>query len=192
MAKVFRCIDRLGLSAQDDLGDHVRCLAIARIGQQTVEARGLGPLAQCPFDVQRLQVFRQRGELGIARLVVDTVDQRMACFLQALGRGDVRLDHELLDQLVSVEAFLHGDLVDGAILSELDPPFGQIEIQWRALFAGLADGGIGAPERLENSIEERSSALAGMTINRRLRLVIGKARGRLHHRPYEAVVPFCT
>ena len=50
-------------------------------------------------------------------------------FLQRLRRGDVRRDHELLDQPVAVEALARHDPVDAALVVEKDPPLRQIEIE---------------------------------------------------------------
>ena len=69
---------------------------------------------------------------------MDAVDQRLSLGLQRLGGRDIGLDHELLDQLVGVEALGHDDPVDRAVRLQQDLALGQVEFERLAARRGRA------------------------------------------------------
>ena len=97
--------------------------------------------------LDRLEEIAERLELGQRGRVVDAVDQRRLLRLERLGRGDVRLDHELLDQAVGLEPLGHDDAVDRAVRLEEHLPLGQVELERLALLAAAAERLVAAPQR---------------------------------------------
>ena len=106
--------------------------------------------------VERAEEIAQRIELLEGRLVVDAVDDRALLRLQRLGGGDVRLDHELLDQPVRVETRRHDDAVDRAVRRSGSPcaPAGRCASGSRRS-RSRDERGIGRPERLQDRLEQR-------------------------------------
>ena len=76
------------------------------------------------------------------------VDQGRAAFLKGLGRRDIGLDHELLDELMSIEALGVEHPLDDAMRIEKNFPLRQVEFKRLAACARLAQGIVGLPQRL--------------------------------------------
>ncbi len=90
------------------------------------------------YDIERLQEIAQARELLLRGLIVNAIDDGRAFTFERLGRGDVGLDHELLDQAVCGEPLRRHDAGDLPLLVEHDLALGQIEIEGRALVARLS------------------------------------------------------
>ena len=86
-------------------------------------------------NVERGEKFAQRLYLLHPRLVVHAIDEGRARAFKRFCRGDVRQDHELLDQTVRFQSFGRDHAIDGAIGFQQDFAFRQIEIERLALVA---------------------------------------------------------
>ena len=118
---------------------------------------------------------------------MDAVDERLELGLQRLGRGDIRLDHELLDELVRIEAVGNDDLVDRAVGLQQDLALGQVEFQRLARDAAALQHRIGCPERFQRRLEDGTGDVVRRAVDRRLRLAVGELCRRLHHDAVEGV-----
>ena len=107
VADVRRVVLRLRLGAQHHLVDHLALRQVLGLVENAHEVARLQHLALGELDADGLEGGAQGFELFERGLVVDAVDHRFVRGFERLGGGDVGEDHELLDQLVAVEAFAH-------------------------------------------------------------------------------------
>src|SRR5690606_20466709 len=115
--------------------------------QDAVEAAGGDVLPLAPGHADSGEEVRDRGDLLIARPVMDAIDLRAALLLQRLRGADIGLDHEFFDQLVRIEALAPLHARDLAVL-ENDLVLGRIDLERLALFPRRPDGAIRRPKRL--------------------------------------------
>ncbi len=139
----------------------------------------LGSLGEA--QVQRPQKFTQGFLLCKRWGVVNAENKRLAARFQCFSGGNVRLNHELFDELVRIEPFGNDDLVDLAVGREQDFLFRQIEFQRFARVTPPLQHGIGVPQRFQYAVENRRSLVIRRTVDRGLRLRIGQLRRRFHH-----------
>ena len=177
----------LALRAQHHLVDQPLIVVAAHAVEDAVELGGPHLRAARQRHAERLQEFAQRFLLGQRRRVVDAVDQRLLLRLQRLGGGDVGLDHELLDQLVGVEALGHDDAVDRAVRLQQDLALGQVELERLAVVAAALQDRVGGPQRLQHRVEDRPGLVVRRAVDRRLRLRVGELGRRAHHDAVEGV-----
>jgi len=119
---------------------------------------------------------------------MDAEQQRGLAVLQLLRRGDVGLDHALLDQLVGVEAFGRHHPLDQAMGVEHQAALRQVKLQRFAGVAALQQDGIGGPQRLQHALEQRLGLVVGMAVDGGLRLLVGQLGGGAHDDALEAVL----
>ena len=96
-------------------------------------------------EVQRGKELRQRNEFFARGRIVDTVDERPVLRLRRFGGADIRLDHELLDELHGFEFLADADSANAALTVDIDLVFGEIEIERRAGFARPGENTVGGP-----------------------------------------------
>ena len=183
VAVILRGIFGLCLCAQDHFVDKLLGVAALHAGQNSIERFGLEHAAFGERDVERGKEFAQRLHLLHRRLVVHAVDQRHACALQRFSGGDVRQDHELLDQAVGFQPLRRNHAVDGAIGFQQDLAFRADRGRAAAVRYAHASSlrrrrrGGGAPvrpaARVSSSVRPPIASLC---------LLVGKTRGRTHHR----------
>ncbi len=155
VAEIFVRVARLSLAAQHHLVDQVLVLRTARLREQAVESAAGRLFALGPFQADGRQEVGQPDDLLLRRFLVDAIDLRQAVLLQFLGGADVCLDHELFDQLVSVEAVAQRDRGDLAVLTDAHAALGQVQLQRFARLPGLVDAGPRGPQRLQHIFEQR-------------------------------------
>ncbi len=115
------------------------------------------------------------------------VDQRLALLLQRFGRGDIRLDHHLLDQPVGVEARGHDHPVDRAVILQQDAALRHVEFQRLTAIAADRHRFVGGPERLQHRFQKRAGLVVRAAVDGGLSLLVGQFRRALHHDAVEGV-----
>ena len=105
---------------------------------------------------------------------------------ERFGGADIGLHHELLDQLVGVEALAHGDGRHLARLVHVDAPLGQFDGERGALFPALEQRLVGGVEIAEFG-QHGLGYLARLALEAFLRLPVGQPRVGAHDAPVEAV-----
>ena len=77
---------------------------------------------------------------------MDAIDERRPALFEAFGSGDIGLDHELLDELVSIEALGRHYPLDQAVGVEDELALGEIKLERRAPHAAFAQDMVGRPQ----------------------------------------------
>ena len=131
-----------------------------------IEKRRRDDLPQRQLAVLRGEIIAQRNQLFAGRLFVHAIDDRGLLRFERLGRGDVRRDHEIFHHPVCVEPFAHGDFGDAALLVQLHPAFGQIEVQRLTRLARLV-------KQLPRTPEMGQLFVRLARIDGRLRILVG-------------------
>ena len=106
---------------------------------------GADVLALGEAQIQRREEFGKRDELLARGRIVDAVDDLALLRLGRFGGADIRLNHELLDELHRFELVADADAGDAAVLADVDLVFGEVEIERAARIAGLRDDLVGRP-----------------------------------------------
>ena len=131
--------------------------------------------------------FAQRFELRRVGPVVDAVHAGHVLGLERAGRGDIRRDHQLLDQAVAVEAAREADVRHRAVVRERDNAFRQVEIESAAALPRCPERAVDAVERGDRSLDRPRQAIAA-PFYCLLYAAVGEPRGRAHERAFEAPV----
>ena len=144
----------LGLAAQDDLVQEI-AIVLAGLRQDSVKDGRAHDLTARQVDFEGSEKAPQALDLLKARFLVDPVDTRRMVLFEAAGGGHIGRDHELIDQAVRIEARPQGHRSHMPVLSQLDPAFGQFQIQRLAALAGRAERRIGRIEGLQMRLDQR-------------------------------------
>src|SRR5690606_18349091 len=95
--------------------------------------------------IERAQEFPQGFLLGKRRRIMNTENQGLSARFQCFRGSDVRLDHELFDELVCIKPFRNDYLVYLAVWRKQDFLFRQVEFQWLTRVTPPLQHGIGVP-----------------------------------------------
>ena len=164
-------------------------LALGHLSEDAVEQVGPQRPGLGHLDADRGEHFGERAHLLQGRLVVDAVDQRRTRLLQGLGRRDVGLDHELLDQPVRLQPLRHDHPVHAPFRVEEHLALGQVEGEGTAGVAGPLHRLVGRVERAERRLQNRARLLVRPAVDRGLGLRVGELGVRAHQDAVEAVAP---
>ena len=178
MPEILGRVVGLRLAAQDHLVEEDLVLRLGRRGQDPVEQGGAQRPLLGQLDAHRGQDLAERPHLLQGGLVVDAVDQGLARLLQRLRGGDVRQDHELLDQPVRVEALRHDHPVDRALGLRRTLRSGRSRSSGPRRVAGRPQGRVGGPERPERRLQQRPGRVVRPPVDGGLRLRVGELGAR--------------
>ena len=104
---------------------------------------------------------------------MDAIDQRDARALKRFGCGDIRDDHEFLDQLVCFKSRRSDHTVERAITFQKDFALGQVEVQGLAFVARPLHRFVSGIEGSEHRFHQRLGIRVAVPIDGRLRLLVG-------------------
>ena len=156
--------------------------------QQRCVILGVRLVAAAEVEAEFGEEAAQRGEFLRRRAFVHAVQRRLLVLVQVIRRADVGRQHAFLDDAVGVVADHRHDVLDLALVVELDLRFGRTEIDRAALGARFQQGAEQFVQRLQVR-HQRGLFLvrlgcAGEPVPH---LVVGEARMRKDHRRVEAV-----
>lgn len=108
---------------------------------------------------------------------MNPVEAGRAMGLEFSCGGDIRRDHEFLDELMSVETDPRRDRRNMAELIDLDLALRHIEIQWLAALPFALQGAIGGIKRFQDRLQQGAGHVVGTAVDCRLRLFIAEVGG---------------
>src|SRR6185437_4280652 len=129
----------------------------------------------------------ERRDLCRIGRVMHAIKTRLVQSLERLCRGDIRRDHEFLDQAVAVEPLPRLDARDLAAVVELDAALWQVEIERATLTSRAIERGESAIEGAQHRLEQRRGVIARLRSDRLLHLFVSKARRGAHQPANETV-----
>ena len=119
---------------------------------QIARRNGLGNLR---FDPQRSQRRQQLVEFLLVRFAVNAVERRRVGFLELVSHGDVRHDHALFDEPVSIVSGSQLDRADTLGGVDYELRFRSVEVQRATLCTCLVESTVNVHEHRE-LLEERT------------------------------------
>ena len=182
MADIVGAVGGLCLAAQDEIvdeGGHRRRRGAA---QQPIKQSRLWRLALReiePGKIEPGEKITQRCELCRVGRVVHPVHAGSIPRLKLFGGGDIRQDHEFLDQPMAVETYRRQDRNGPPFGIEHDPVLGEIELDRISSGARPGEPGIGAVEGRQRPGRQWQRPFAA-SVMRRLRFFVGEPRRRPH------------
>jgi hypothetical protein len=96
---------------------------------------------------------------------------------QRLRRRDIGGDHHLLDEPHCLEPLRDAHVGDHALAVEDDLAFGQVEVKRPPLVAGAHHRLVGAPQGLEDRLQQGAGGIVGPAVDRLLRLAVAEFGG---------------
>ena len=187
VADVAGAVGRLRLGAQDHQAGDPDISGVFEQGEEPVEGIGTDGAASRQGEPAAAEKFAQRFELRRVGPVVDAVHAGHALGFERAGRGDIRRDHQLLDQAVAVEAAREADVRHRTVVRERDNAFRQVEIERAAALPRYPERAVDAVERGDRSLHRLLPA-TGAPFYCLLYAVVGEPRGRAHERAFEAPI----
>ena len=182
MAAQFRRVDRLGLGAQHELVRE-RCeRSIRESGEQGVELFRALQFAEGDGVAQIAQQAPHRLHCRRIRPVVDPPHTDLALRLQRLRSGDIRRDHELLDDPMRRQPLAHAHChrVPAGVENHL--ALGEVELQRAAPLPRPF-------QRAECAFQMGKVRRRVRPVQRILKRAVGEPRGRPHPGAPEAMAP---
>ena len=125
-------IDGLALAAQNDFGNLVMAVCLARDRQKAVETGRGNLFAHRPVEVERFEKSRETVNFLVRRLFVNAIDEFVTLGFQSFCRADVGLNHHLFNEHVRIKAISHPHAEHFAVWRQFDFAFRNIEIERRA------------------------------------------------------------
>ncbi|ODS03502.1 hypothetical protein AUC71_09280 [Methyloceanibacter marginalis] len=187
MPEILRAVFGLGLAAQDHFADELRGGRGPGLRENAIELSRLERAGLGQVHADGRKELAQRHELLLRGCVMHAIDQRRALGFERLGRGYVRLDHELFDEAMGVEPGRGRDGADLSLVVEQDLTLRQIEVERSPFGARQDEAGIGAPQRAQHRVEQRPRGLVGPAVDGGLGLLVAQACRRAHQRAEEAM-----
>ena len=166
----------LRLGAQHHLVHQALDVGAAHGPEHAVEVGGAELVGLGQLEVERGEEIAQRHHALGRGGVVDAIEEERALKLAGLGRRHVGEDHELLDQLMGVEAPRRDDAVERAVGLEHELALGDVEGQRLAGIASLRCRSVGGPQRSQHALDQRAGGVVGMAVDRGLRLGVVQLR----------------
>ncbi len=189
VADVVGAVDRLLHRAQQHGLQHRRVRARDDLFHQLGIVRRLGLIAAAQRQAAGLEEGAQRLQLLFGRTGVHAIQRRMLVALQHLRRADVGRQHALLDQPVRVVAGARQDLFDLALRIADDIGLGGVEVDGAPFAAGFQQDLEQFVQILQMRHQRRAlGRLRPLHVGQdRPDLVVGQARGRVHHGRVELI-----
>ena len=189
MPDIVRAVGRLRLTAQDEVVDQRGFPGSGRAAQHAVEQLRPDRLSLGQCQAGNAGLFQESTQhLDFVRIgsVVHSVHAGLPARLQLLRGGDIRQDHEFLDQPMAVEPDYGQDCRRTSFAVEHDSNLAQVEFEGSARRPRRGEGCISFIKSGERFLRRRT---LGGAVPCRLRFFIGQPRRRAHDAAFETVPP---
>ncbi len=147
VADVLGLINGLHHGTHDQRLDEGTLLGVPESVGDRAEVPGLHVLRQLRRHAERVQRLEQHVELFLFGFAVHTIQRAHAALLELVRHRHVGEDHALLDELVSLVAFVHVDALDAAGGVEVELGLGRVELERAAFMTCLLQRAIHIEQR---------------------------------------------